>query len=111
MEKEIKIVLAFITLFYSHFALAESGWTDVVALAELVPTARHYYEFRLPVKNNPSGCTNKTWFYQNYGSHGSDKMFSTLLEAIKTGIRLRVYVTGVCNINGYAEISSISIIP
>jgi len=111
MKKTASIIIAFSTLLFSHFAHADAGWTDFVTVAELVPTARHYYEVRLPVKDNPSGCTNKKWFYQNYGSLGSDKMFDTLLKGIKSEIRLRVYVTGICNINGYSEFSSISIIP
>ena len=92
-------------------ALGGAGWTDYVTVTELVPTDRHYYTFRLPVKINPSGCRNEEWFYQNYGSPGADKMFDALLEGIKSRIRLRVDVTGVCNIDGYSEISSIGIIP
>jgi len=89
-------------------ALANSGWTDFVRIAELVPTSKHYYEVRLPVSDNPSGCREKNWFYQNYDSPGSDQMFDVLLESLSNDTRLRVYVTGVCNINGYAEISSVS---
>ena len=33
------------------------------------------------------------------------------LEALTSEVRLRVYVTGVCNLDGYAEISSLGIIP
>lgn len=98
-------------LLFSHFAHASAGWTDFATVAELVPTDRHYYEVRLPVTENPSGCKNKSWFYKDYGSLGSDKIFDILLEGIKSGLRLRVYVTGVCNINGYSEISSVSVIP
>jgi hypothetical protein len=90
---------------------ASAGWTDYVRIAELVPTSRHYYEFKLPVKNNPSGCKNKNWFYQNYGTRSSEKIFNVLLEGIKSGLKLRVYVTGICNINDYSEISSVSIVP
>lgn len=111
MARKSSIIIGILTLLFSHYSHARAGWTDYVNLAELVPTSRHYYEVRLPVKDNPSGCSNKQWFYQNYGSLGSDKMFNTLLESITSGIRLRVYVTGVCNINGYSEFSSISIIP
>ena len=39
-------------------ALAGAGWTDYAAVAELVATDRHYYEFRLPAAENPSGCRN-----------------------------------------------------
>jgi len=90
-------------------ALASAGWTDFVRVAELVPTSKHYYEVRLPVGNNPSGCREKTWFYQNYDSPGAEQMFDVLLESLISDIRLRVYVTGVCNLGGYAEFSSISI--
>ncbi len=89
---------------------ANSGWTDYVRIAELVPTSKHYYEVRLPVTDNPSGCREKNWFYQNYDSPGSAQMFDVLLESLTTDIRLRVYVTGVCNLNGYAEFSSIGVI-
>jgi len=98
-------------LLFSQPAHARAGWTDYVNVTELVPTARHYYVVKLPVKVNSSGCSDKTWFYQNYGSRGSDKMFDILLEGIKSGIRIRVYVTGICNLDGYSEFSSISVIP
>lgn len=89
---------------------AGAGWTDTVPVAELLPTARHYYEVRLPVTENPSGCREKNWFYQNYQALGSEQMFAVLLEGITSDIRLKVYVTGVCNLNGYAEFSAISVI-
>ena len=88
---------------------AGSGWTDFVRVAELVPTSKHYYEVRLPVGSNPSGCREETWFYQNYDSPGAEQMFEVLLESLTTDIRLRVYVTGICNLSGYAEFSSISV--
>ena len=90
---------------------ADTGWTNYTTVAELVPTAHQRYEIRLPVQENPSGCTNKTWFYQDYRSPGSEKMFQTILEGVKSGIRVRVYVTGKCNLDGYSEISSVSVIP
>ena len=111
MERKISLIVCACTLFFPSFVHAGAGWTDFATLAEVVPTSLHYYEVRLPVKNNPSGCKNKTWFYQDYGSRGSDKMFQTILEGLKSGTRLRVYVTGSCNFNGYSEFSSVSIIP
>ena len=90
--------------------LASAGWTDYVRVSELVPTTKHYYEVRLPVRDNPSGCREKNWFYQNYESPGSERMFEVLLESLSSDVRLRVYVTGVCNLNGYAEFSAISVV-
>lgn len=91
-------------------AAASAGWTEYVTVAELVPTAKHYYELRLPVRDNPSGCREKNWFFQNYDAQGSAQMFEVLLESLSTDVRLRVYVTGVCNLNGYAEFSAVSVV-
>jgi len=110
MKIKFSIVTGVSALLFTQFVQAAAGWTDIVTVEELVPTTRHYYEVKLAVKENPSGCKNKTWFYQNYGSRGSDKMFDTLLEGIKSGFRVRVYVTGICNINDYSEFSSVSLI-
>jgi hypothetical protein len=111
MKRNISMIVGVFSLLFSLYSIAGTGWTDYVRIAELVPTARHYYELRLPVKENPSGCKRKTWFYQDYNTPGSDKMFRTLLESVKAGISVRVHVTGRCNINGYAEISSVSVTP
>ena len=104
------IIVTLHALLFSHGAQAKAGWTDYAVVAELVPTGQRYYEFRLPVTENPSGCREETWFYRDYSSSGSEKMFEILFEGIKSGVQVRVYVTGVCNIEGYSEISSVSVI-
>jgi len=98
------------TLIFSPLLEAGAGWTDYAPVVELVPTARHYYEIKLSIKENPSGCKNKKWFYQDYGSQGADKMFEVILEGLKLEKWVRVYVTGKCNLDGYSEISAVSII-
>ncbi|MDW7771384.1 MAG: hypothetical protein SCH71_00685 [Desulfobulbaceae bacterium] len=105
------LLIGICTLSLPTLVRAEAGWTDYAAIAELVPTARHYYELRLPVVKNPSGCRDKTWFYQDYGLKASDKMFATLLEAVQAGKRVRLYVTGKCNVNGYSDFTAVGIIP
>lgn len=87
---------------------ARAGWTDYARVGELIATGRHYYEVRIPV-DNPSGCREDHWYYQNYDAPGSTQMFEILLDAIESNVRVRLYVTGVCNINGYAEISSVGV--
>ena len=105
-------LIGYLTLFaFPSLIQAEAGWTDYVKISELIPTSRHYYEVILPVKKNPSGCSNKTWFYQDYVTVGSDKMFETLLRGVESGSKVRVYVTGKCNVYGYSEFVSVGIIP
>ena len=110
MRLAIGIFAWFFTIFPVGTVLAESGWTDYVSVDELIPTGKHYYLVRLEVNQNPSGCQDKRWFFQDYKTTGSNKMFLTLLEALKTGMRVRVYVTGRCNLAGYSEFSSVSVV-
>jgi hypothetical protein len=103
-----RAALAIACLCTAGVAGADSGWTDHATVTEVQPTGLHYYLVRLPVKNNPSGCKDKEWFFQDYGGSGSKEMYATLLESLKSGLRVRVYVTGRCNLDGYSEISSLS---
>jgi hypothetical protein len=60
---------------------------------------------------NPSGCRNEEFFFQDYTASGSRQMFRALLSAVEYRKDVRVYVTGRCNIDGYSEISAVSIVP
>ena len=111
MIRQVTTLLGICTLMLSSAAVAEAGWTGEVKVVELIPTGRHYYELHLTGKKDPSGCREKGWFYINYDARGADKMFDLFVDSIKTELRLRVYVTGVCNLKGYAEISAVSASP
>ena len=111
MAKSVLTTFAICALLLPRVSRASAGWTDDVKVIELVPTDRHYYEIQLKVAKNPSGCREKNWFYLNYQARGTDKMFDLFVDGIKSSLRLRVYVTGICNINGYSEISAVSASP
>jgi hypothetical protein len=95
----------------STMAFAVSGWTDYALVSELIPGTQYRYLVKLQVTENPSGCKNKDTFYQDYSATGSEHMFRVLLEAVSSGKNVRVYVTGKCELSGYAEISSVGIVP
>lgn len=107
--RRLVMLAAIANLAASGPAFARAGWTDYASAAELIPTSKHYYELRIAVTENPSGCREEEWFYQNYEAFGSEQMFTVLLESIKSGIPVRLYVTGNCNLQGYAEFSSVGI--
>jgi hypothetical protein len=88
-----------------------SGWTAYTTVAELTPTSHQRYTVRLNLSDNPSDCGSKDTFYQDYAASGAEQMFRTLLEAVASGKRVRIFVTGRCELNGYGEISSVSILP
>ena len=111
MIRRVIILMGIYTLMLSSTARAEAGWTDEVKIIELISTSRHYFELHLAGNKNPSGCREEGWFYINYDARGADKMFDLFVDSIKTELQLRVYVTGVCNLRGFAEISSVSVSP
>jgi len=95
----------------STCAMAGAGWTEFATVTELRPTSQVRYIFRLDIAKNPSGCSSEEFFYQDYTASGSQHMFRTLLSAIEYRKSVRVYVTGRCNLDGYSEISAVSILP
>jgi hypothetical protein len=111
MVRYILVAIAIGSLLFPRLSPAAAGWTGEARVIELIPTGRHYYEIHLEVRKNPSGCRVDDWFYLNYAAAGADKMFDLFVDNIKSSLRLRVYVTGICNINGYSEISSVSATP
>jgi hypothetical protein len=108
MIRWVITLIGIYTLMLSSAARAEAGWIDEVTVIELIPTGKHYFELRLAGKKSPSGCREKDGFYINYDARGADKMFDLFVDSIKTELSLRVYVTGICNLKGYSEISSVS---
>ena len=92
-------------------AFAVAGWSDYVPVAELTPTIHGRFLVKLKVSENPSGCKNKEVFYRDYNIPGSEQMYDALLKAVTSGKKVRVYVTGRCDLKGYSEISSVAIVP
>lgn len=90
-------------------AMAEAGWTDYALVTELTPTIHQRYEVTIAVQQNPSGCREKQVFFQDYSAKGSEQMYLALLEAVSSGKRVRVFVTGECGVNGYSRISAVGI--
>ncbi|MCU7935131.1 MAG: hypothetical protein KZQ99_09650 [Candidatus Thiodiazotropha sp. (ex Dulcina madagascariensis)] len=105
------ILLILILMFSPMIAIASAGWTDYGSVTELTPTIHGRFIVTINVTENPSGCKEKSMFYQDYSITGSRHMFDTLLKAVTSRNRVRVFVTGRCELNGYAEISSVTIIP
>ena len=112
MKIRTRCAIYFGILLFSPFSVrAVSGWTDYVSVAELTPTVHGRFLVKLKISKNPSGCKNTEVFYQDYNLPGFEQMFDTLLKAVVSEKKVRVYVTGRCDLNGYSEISSVAIKP
>lgn len=107
----LRIAVMLLLLIPVHAMAGVAGWTDYGSIIELTPTTHGRYVVKLNVSDNASGCRNKNTFYQDYNLPGAKEMFATLLQATVNGRSVRVFVTGICELNGYSEISSVGIVP
>jgi hypothetical protein len=110
-RKQILLFGVICSIFMSGQAWAAAGWTAYGKVAELQATTANRFYVKLNVTSNPSDCRNKEWFYRDYSRPGADYMFDALLSAVTDGKKVRVYVTGICDIDGYSEITSVSVVP
>lgn len=108
--KSKMMIVALSLMLVSTKAWGAAGWTSYGMVGELNPTTFGRFLVKIDVSSNPSGCKNKKWFYRNYTGTGSDHMFRALLGAVTSSKNVRVYVTGGCDLDGYSEISSASIV-
>lgn len=92
-------------------AIADSGWTMPGRVLELTVETPARFELRLDVESNPSRCRQAQQFYRGTLDAASSRMFDLLLAAYRDGRAVRVYVTGSCDINGFAEISKVGVSP
>jgi hypothetical protein len=102
--------LAFLSFAAIPSAHADAGWTDLGPVLELTPGIQGRYVVKIGVTQNQSGCRDKQMFYQDYSDRGADKMYLALLEAVSSGKKVRVFVTGGCELNGHSQISSVTIV-
>ena len=109
--KRVTCGLCLALLSMSAWSGSGAGWTSYGTVGELNPTVFGRFLVKLDVSENPSGCKNKAWFYRDYDRRGSEYLFHALLGAVTSDKKVRVYVTGVCDLDGYSEISSVSVTP
>lgn len=105
----ILFLSGFLSVFLSGNTYADAGWTEAAPVIEVNPTAKHFYQFRLLDIESPADCKQKNGFYQDYKDRGADQIYQALLEAISANLNVKVFVTGGCNLKGFAEVSSVII--
>ncbi len=103
------VVLAFLGIAVAASAHADAGWTDGGPVQELAPSIAGHYVVKIGVAQNKSGCREEQMSYQDYSDLGADQMYRALLEAIGAGKNVRVFVTGGRELNGNAQISSVTV--
>ena len=89
----------------------EAGWTQPASITALEANQHGRFVLRLNLSKSTSGCRSVDGFYADYGRDGSELMYETALEALRNHLKVQVYVTGGCDLDGYSAISSVRILP
>ncbi len=96
-------------LFLPVTCLAAQGWTNYAPIEELTKISHGRFLVKLKVSKNPTRCKNKEMFYRAYRMPGAQYMYVKLETALESGQKVRVHVTGRCELNDYSEISSVDV--
>jgi hypothetical protein len=102
--------LSWLALLLALPVQAGSGWTESARIGEIQSDDFGRLVIRLELGSNPSGCREGGWFIREPGP-ATAQILEVLLTAVRAGRPVRVYVSGVCHLKGYAEISAVSLAP
>ena len=92
-------------------AIAEAGWTDPARILTLETNIFGRTLVELDLKKNPSGCKAGSLFYRETTGDSSANMLRVLLEAASNRLPVKLRVTGLCHLKGYAEFSAVALVP
>lgn len=90
-------------------AEAASGWTSYGKVIELQPDSDFRFRVLLDVKENPSRCRKPQWFFATYQASGADQIYDSLRDALVYDLHVKAFVSGVCDLKGFSEISAINV--
>ena len=90
---------------------AEAGWTAPARILNLETNIFGRTLVELDLKKNPSGCKEGSLFYRETTGDSSSNMLSVLLEAASNRLPVKLRVTGICHLKGYAEFSAVALVP
>lgn len=105
----MKILFILFGLLTSSVLYADSGWTSYGKIIELQADSDFRFRVIIDVKENPGRCREDQEFFASYASNGADQIYTGLLEALIHNLQVKVFVSGVCGLKGYSEISSINL--
>ena len=90
---------------------AEAGWTEPARILSLEANIFGRTLVELDLRKNPSGCRESSLFYRETTGESSSNMMKVLLEAAANRLPVKLRVTGICHLKGYAEFSAVALVP
>lgn len=110
MRPCLRVALALLLWMMALQVTAGAGWTDTARIGEIQSDDFGRLLLRLELGSNPSGCREAAWFIREAGP-ATAQILDVLLAAVRAGRPVRVYVSGICHLKGYADFSAVSLAP
>jgi hypothetical protein len=90
---------------------AEAGWTEPTRILSLETNIFGRILVELDLKKDPSGCRAGGLYFRETTGDSSANMLAVLLEASANRLPVKLRVTGICHLKGYAEFSAVTLVP
>ena len=110
MMRCVRVALALLLWMTMQRAAAGAGWTEAARIGEIQSDDFGRLLLRLELGSNPSGCREGAWFIREAGP-ATAQILEVLLAAVRAGRPVRVYVSGISHLKGYADFSAVSLVP
>jgi hypothetical protein len=91
---------------------AGAGWTDLGQVSNLnqqpaIGAAPGAVVLNVSTTVNPSGCSVANAYYLSVTDDRTTRLFTMLMMAQATGRSVQLWVTGTCNVWGYAQLDGL----
>ena len=105
------LLLLFYLALSANSALAEAGWTKPARIVSLESNIFGRILVELDLRKNPSNCKEQHLFFRETTGGSSQQMQDILVQAAANRLPVKLRVSGICHLKGYAEFNAVAIVP
>ncbi len=92
-------------------SFAEAGWTKPARIVSLESNIFGRILVELDLRKNPSNCKEQHLFFRETTGDSSQQMQDILVQAAANRLPVKLRVSGICHLKGYAEFNAVAIVP
>lgn len=112
MRKLLPLFLPLLMLcLASTAARSDAGWTDPARVVMLESNLFGRILVELDLRKNPSDCKEKRLFFRELTGESSQQMLDILVQAAANRLPVKLRVSGICHLKGYAEFNAVALVP
>lgn len=106
-----KLLLPLLAGLYCSGAIADAGWTKPARVVMLESNLFGRILVELDLRKNPSNCKEQSLFFRESTGESSRQMHDILVQAAANRLPVKLRVSGICHLKGYAEFNAVALVP